>query len=653
MAVGKNGLATVGRFGTNAGGGKISHREWVSSPRSSLLPTPTQPMIFFKSTTPAWLPSLIALLLGLVTASAQDREGSALLRDARQQITAYHAGQPESQRQLRVVYFVPSDRDPLPNHAERLDRILDDVNNFYRDGFRRFGQDGGGLPLEKKDGKLVLHLVRGKLPAAGYQYESGQITTAEIRAALQGTVDLARDHVLVLYALCHKEADGRYVFNAPYYGDGSSSNQRGLCHAADCELLDPLLLTAKDRDMVYTEHYYPRVEQTVAKFNSWYLGGIAHELGHGLGLPHDNGSRQEQGFGVSLMGRGNHHYREDLWGGETPAYLSRATALRLASHPLVTRSEHDRAEPADGYFDTLAFADEGGGVKITGTVSATVPAYAVIAHLWPVKEKSDHGAITYPVVLKDRNLKLELTGLRREPYHLKLSILHVNGAATNEQFQLTNNPEGKLDIPPLTAEWLVDRAEFNLTRGKPKALEYVSDEVIATTPTPESKRKLRVLRTLLEPPAIADLAAIRDSEAYLSDVAWTDAQVGWGQPRRNSFWFNETFPTGAFLTLNGAFHDKGLYAHSPSRYAFAVDRKWKLFTATIGLRDGASPNGSGIFTVLGDGKELHRSGKLRAGEREFVSVDIAEVSSLELRTEGGDGNSQSSWTIWADPKVRR
>jgi len=55
----------------------------------------------------------------------------------------------------------------------------------------------------------VLHLVRGQKPASGYQHESGKETEAEIRVALKDTVDLDREHVLVLYALCRKEPDGR------------------------------------------------------------------------------------------------------------------------------------------------------------------------------------------------------------------------------------------------------------------------------------------------------------------------------------------------------------------------------------------------------------------------------------------------------------
>jgi endo-alpha-N-acetylgalactosaminidase len=85
-----------------------------------------------------------------------------------------------------------------------------------------------------------------------------------------------------------------------------------------------------------------------------------------------------------------------------------------------------------------------------------------------------------------------------------------------------------------------------------------------------------------------------------------------------------------------------------------VDRKWKTFTATIGLRDGANPiQGSAVFTVRGDGRELYRSPILRVGVREEVKVDISQVKELELLTEGGEGHNHNSWAIWAEPKVQR
>jgi hypothetical protein len=604
--------------------------------------------------------------------------GRAMMQEAQQIIAAYHQGQPRNKSALRVVYFVPKDRDPLPNYAGRLDRIVNDVSDFYRDGLGRFGMETSGLPLERKDGKLVVHLVRGKLPASEYHYDSGDRTVPEIHAALKGTMDVDREHLLVFYALCRKEPDGRYVFDSPYYGTGGSE-RNGMCHVADCELLDPLLLTDTNRTMVFTEHYYPRVEETVAKFNSWYLGGTAHELGHALGLPHDDGSGPEQSSGLSLMSAGNLTYRQNLWGGGAPAYLSRASALQLASHPLFTGSDRGRWDDAQSCFKSLVFSATNGTLRIQGVVTGAAPPYAVIAYVWPAGKKSDdHWSRTFPCVLKDGTFTLDLDGLREDiwhrkmgglpkgngdelaqqfrsadAWHLVLRRLHVNGATAAQEFRLHFEASSTPDAAALDTEWFVEPAENAVMRRQPAARKLVSDEAVAAAPTPEAARELRLLRTVLEPAAPFDLASVRNDSAFLSDAKWTDAEVGWGKIARNYFWFDEHIQNGVFLMLGGKFYDKGLYAHSSARFVFPVNGQWKTFTAAIGLRDGAAMQGSAVFTVRGDGRELYHSRMLRVGERAEVKVDISQVKELELLTEGGEGHNHNSWAIWAEPKVQR
>jgi hypothetical protein len=229
----------------------------------------------------------------------------------------------------------------------------------------------------------------------------------------------------------------------------------------------------------------------------------------------------------------------------------------------------------------------------------------------------------------------------------------VNGATFAEEFPLSFNDSSAPDVAALNAAWIVQRAERAVMARRPDTRKFVSEEVVAAAPTPEAARKIRLLRAVLDPPAPIDLAKVREQSAYLSDAAWTDAKVGWGQAARNYFWFDQDMQNGVFLTLGDRFFDKGLYAHSSARYVFDLAGRWKTFTATIGLRDGAQTQGSAIFTVRGDGRELYRSGILRVGEQAEVKVDMTQVKKLELLTEGGEGHNHNSWAIWAEPKVQR
>lgn len=445
----------------------------------------------------------VACLVGVLAALAEgapvlpdDPEGRAMMQAAQRAIAGYHAGEPKAEEEIRVVYFHPSDREPWPNYAERLDRALTDVSDFYRDGFRRFGIETGGPPFERKEGKAVFHLVRGRHPASGYGSESGRETTEGIRTALRGAVDLEREHVLVLYGLGRRETDGRYVWDCPYYGSGTQRS--GIGHATDCELLDPALLTETKGKILHQETLNPRLLRTVAEFNSWYLGGIAHELGHGLGLFHDAGARGETPGGTPLMGSGNRHYRNKVWGGPKPAYLSRATALHLLSHPLITGSNRGRWEEVGAGIEAPHFSAERGALAVHGRVSSAIPSYAVVAYVWETNT-TDHESRTFLVLTTDDGFELRVAGLRPAQHFLRLSSLHVNGAAVWADYRFAFDAAGNPTTPQRVGwEHPADDAEKAVLARRPDARRLLTDEVIAAAPTDEARRKLRVLRGIIE-----------------------------------------------------------------------------------------------------------------------------------------------------------
>lgn len=570
-----------------------------------------------------------------------DPAGTTLIRAALSAIQAFHRDEAKSGAVLRVVYFHPADRDPLPGYAARLDRVMADISAFYRAGLSRFGHESEGIPYEKKNGHLHLHVVRGKRPASAYSYASGD----EIEREIQDALGFSREHVLAIHALCHREEDGRFVFNAPYYGYAGRGH--GFCHAADCEVLDPALLSDTS-PMVITEHYYPRWEMTVGEFNSKYLGGIAHELGHALGLDHDKGGIGEPTATASLMSDGNLHYREHLNGGKRSAYLSRTAALSLLSHPLLTGKDRERwSDPRAGFTD-LKFEADGPALRVRGQVKAGITAYAVVAYVWPM-ESDEHFARPYPVMLnKEASFDLLLSDLpKTHAYSLRLVSFHVNGArhAINRDFG--HDVRG---IP--MAPWVVREAEHAVLQQQPDAKSLLTDEAIARASTSD-QRLLRILRAVLDPPPLIDLTTTDLKSTFLSDSRWESAGVGWGKPARNHYWFDDQIRNQVFLQIGGHIHSKGLYAHSASRYVFDLAGRWKQFEVKIGLHDKAQIQGTAAFRVMGDGRELYRSRILHANSHEKPVLDVTGVRSLELLCDGAEGHNHNSWAIWADPKLKR
>jgi hypothetical protein len=59
--------------------------------------------------------------------------------------------------------------EPVPRYEQRLTAVLEDLRSFYRDEMQRQGFGPKTFELERDaNGKLVIHLVKGKQPDSGY-----------------------------------------------------------------------------------------------------------------------------------------------------------------------------------------------------------------------------------------------------------------------------------------------------------------------------------------------------------------------------------------------------------------------------------------------------------------------------------------------------
>ena len=159
------------------------------------------------------------------------------------------------------------------------------------------------------------------------------------------------------------------------------------------------------------------------------------------------------------MGGGNLTYRQDVWRGGKPAYLARASALQLASHPLITGSDRGRWDDVGRGFEALQFSATNRTLQIRGAVGGAVPPYAVVAYVWPEKSRGDHLALTYPAVVRDGTFALEIEGLRPDSYRLKLASLHVNGGPATLTYRFGFDAAGQPEADALNAAWKDARAK--------------------------------------------------------------------------------------------------------------------------------------------------------------------------------------------------
>ena len=71
---------------------------------------------------------------------------------------------------VRVIYFVPNDREPDPTMNEKLDTLIKDIQKFYADQMEAHGFERKTFRFEADDaGDVIVHHVNGNFNAAYYQ----------------------------------------------------------------------------------------------------------------------------------------------------------------------------------------------------------------------------------------------------------------------------------------------------------------------------------------------------------------------------------------------------------------------------------------------------------------------------------------------------
>ena len=125
-----------------------------------------------------------------------DDPGAAQADRARSILDTWHAEAPEpGDRRLHVVCWRTKDRDFAAGHRERLDRILTDIQTFYRAEMERHGLGPRTIRLDRDaDGRLVVHEVVGDGAFADYEGGDGGRIRDECRprSASGGSTSTAR-----------------------------------------------------------------------------------------------------------------------------------------------------------------------------------------------------------------------------------------------------------------------------------------------------------------------------------------------------------------------------------------------------------------------------------------------------------------------------
>ncbi|MFI4860561.1 MAG: hypothetical protein ACIAXF_07775 [Phycisphaerales bacterium JB063] len=405
----------------------------------------------------------IAVTLSPVPTQAAEQEAliaqqHAQAEQARSIIEAWRAsgeGDVEGDRPLIVTLFTGSDTDPAPMYRERLTRTMQHIQQFYADEMERhgFGPLTFGLELED-DGLLRIHIVRGDRPSAEYNGDHGQeIRQLVNRALAEEGIDGNQQTVVMFCNLTVWDPDRRTMrHHSPYYAIGSS--REGKAWQLDSALLDAAELGNTDRDQYLRDGQYGHI--SLGRYQSIFVGGVCHELGHAFGLPHNKERADERAlWGTALMGSGNRTYGEELRDEGPGSFLTLAHAMKLAVHPGFTGSVREMTRRPRSRIASFGFEPihDQRGVRLTGTVESDVPVHAVIAYLDP-EGGSDYDATTHVAVPDaEGQITLDCTAFAGERGQVRIVSVHANGWANfKEDFHLEyrRNAAGQVEVrmPP-------------------------------------------------------------------------------------------------------------------------------------------------------------------------------------------------------------
>jgi len=252
---------------------------------------------------------------------------------------------------VRIIYLIPSNREPQPNAEQILQRYALRAQTLYRENMARQGYSEKTFELETEADGTIPKVHVERVPQGDFQFQDPDYLTqwANILNGVvaAGFTPFAPGEVLWVIPEMHEQLADGTILPASQFVGGAGTGSAGLAAVSgDFLARMPASFLTDDRNyqglvipavgpFPLSSNAFPFFEgSTVSSTSSSAQGAAAHELGHGFALPHD--FTNDENFFGNLMGNGLRGFRGFLYPERYPdshVDLSAATALHLNNSP--------------------------------------------------------------------------------------------------------------------------------------------------------------------------------------------------------------------------------------------------------------------------------------------------------------------------------
>lgn len=322
-------------------------------------------------------------------------------------------------KNLNIVMFVPTDNPALADYKTRLTSLLVHFQGWFHTEMLRYSYDKYmGLPKIDSTGLVRFIEIPAQFAQSAYPYDSGvSITKILTEIAAYKTTHASEfsnsRHTLILLP---QRTDGS--FNQPFYGYDKN------CFATD------------NANMAVGK---------IPNATSNLLGGMLHELGHGLNLLHNHAkyASEQPTLGTSLMGLGNETFSK-----AQPTFLTEVDAAILNrnevfQNPLPSETPYQAAT----YTINAQFAYNATTkiLNVTGSFTSNKEVNDILIYMDPNLSSSDadYNAVAWrsnPGTGNTISATIPFSELyykNNEAYNIRVKLLLKNGREESKNYSFS------------------------------------------------------------------------------------------------------------------------------------------------------------------------------------------------------------------------